>query len=95
MRGTDEVRAVDQVDVHVLVDNVVAPLERTHPSVVTELAVIAETGMPASRGADQCSGHHGLSLVVTARDGDGARTILFDAGPDPCAIERNGSRHTF
>ena len=43
-------------------------------------------------GEGLCSAHHGLSLAVTARVGAAERTILFDAGPDPYALERNVAR---
>jgi hypothetical protein len=43
-------------------------------------------------GEGLCSAHQGLSLVVTARLGAQERTILFDAGPDPYALERNVRR---
>jgi 7,8-dihydropterin-6-yl-methyl-4-(beta-D-ribofuranosyl)aminobenzene 5'-phosphate synthase len=43
-------------------------------------------------GEALCSAHHGLCLTVTAHlDGD-AHSVLFDAGPDPYAVERN-TRH--
>jgi len=43
-------------------------------------------------GEGLCSAHHGLSLVVTARLGSQERTVLFDAGPDPYALERSVRR---
>jgi 7,8-dihydropterin-6-yl-methyl-4-(beta-D-ribofuranosyl)aminobenzene 5'-phosphate synthase len=43
-------------------------------------------------GEGLCSAHHGLSLVVTARLGAQERSVLFDAGPDPYALERNVRR---
>ena len=49
-------------------------------------------GMTELAGEALCSAHHGLCLAVTAHRDSEARTMLFDAGPDPYALERNG-RH--
>ena len=49
-------------------------------------------GMTELAGEALCSAHHGLCLAVTAHRDSETRTVLFDAGPDPYALERNG-RH--
>ncbi|KAK5265171.1 hypothetical protein LTR96_009539 [Exophiala xenobiotica] len=39
-----------------------------------------------------CCGAHGLSLLVTATKGETTHTLLFDAGPEAEAFERNARR---
>jgi len=51
-----------------------------------------KAGMTTISGEAICTAHHGLSLVVTAHRDGTARTLLFDAGPEGYAIERNGGR---
>ena len=47
-------------------------------------------GMTELAGEALCSADHGLSLAGYGDRGAEARTVLFDAGPDPYALERNG-----
>ena len=47
--------------------------------------MLMAAGMTELAGEALCSAHHGLSLAVTAHRGAEARTVLFDAGPDPYA----------
>jgi 7,8-dihydropterin-6-yl-methyl-4-(beta-D-ribofuranosyl)aminobenzene 5'-phosphate synthase len=54
--------------------------------------VLISAGMQELTGEGLCSAHHGLSLAVTARLGAKERTVLFDTGPDPYALERNVRR---
>ena len=83
---------VDRLTVHVVVDNTTDMLSSRPKHVASELRVLMAAGMTELAGEALCSAHHGLCLAVTAhRDGE-ARTVLFDAGPDPYALERNG-RH--
>ena len=83
---------VDKLTVHVVVDNITDMLSTRPKHVASELRVLMAAGMTELAGEALCSAHHGLCLAVTAhRDGE-ARTVLFDAGPDPYALERNG-RH--
>lgn len=42
-----------------------------------------------------CCAAWGLSLVITTRIGDSSRSLLFDAGPEAYALERNGARLGF
>jgi 7,8-dihydropterin-6-yl-methyl-4-(beta-D-ribofuranosyl)aminobenzene 5'-phosphate synthase len=60
--------------------------------VASELQVLMAAGMTEMAGQGLCSAHHGLCLMVTARFGSEERTVLFDAGPDPYALVRNGAR---
>jgi 7,8-dihydropterin-6-yl-methyl-4-(beta-D-ribofuranosyl)aminobenzene 5'-phosphate synthase len=83
---------VDSVTVSVVVENTTDFLSTRPPHVTSELRVLIAAGMQELAGEGLCSAHHGLSLLVTARTGGQERTVLFDAGPDPYAIERNARR---
>jgi 7,8-dihydropterin-6-yl-methyl-4-(beta-D-ribofuranosyl)aminobenzene 5'-phosphate synthase len=83
---------VDAVTVSVVVDNTTDMLSTRPPHVASELRVLIAAGMRELTGEGLCSAHHGLSLLVTARMDGRERTVLFDAGPDPYAIERNARR---
>jgi 7,8-dihydropterin-6-yl-methyl-4-(beta-D-ribofuranosyl)aminobenzene 5'-phosphate synthase len=89
---TPGIVAVDALDVQVLVDNVTDPLSTNPDTVQSELARLLHAGMTVWSGEAICCPHHGLSLVLTARAGSSEHTILFDAGPEGYAVERNGSR---
>ena len=75
-----------------MVDNSSDMLSTHPPHIASELRVLISAGMQDLTGEGLCSAHHGLSLVVTARLGAQERTVLFDAGPDPYALERNVRR---
>jgi len=81
---------IDKLTVHVVVDNTTDMLSSRPRHVTSELRVLMDAGMTELAGEALCSAHHGLSLAVTAHRGAEARTVLFDAGPDPYALERNG-----
>jgi len=85
-------RQLDELTVHVLVDNVTDMLSSRPPHVTSEMRVLIEAGMTEMTGEALCCAQHGLSLLVTARFGSEKRSALFDAGPDPYAIERNVGR---
>ena len=85
-------RQIDRLTVHVVVDNTTDMLSSRPEHVTSELRVLMEAGMKEMAGESLCSAHHGLCLAVTAHAGEGTHTVLFDAGPDPYALERNG-RH--
>jgi 7,8-dihydropterin-6-yl-methyl-4-(beta-D-ribofuranosyl)aminobenzene 5'-phosphate synthase len=82
-------RQVDELTVHVVVDNTTDMLSSRPAHVVSELHVLREAGMQELRGEALCSAHHGLCLAVTAHLDGEAHSVLFDAGPDPYAVERN------
>lgn len=84
--------AADRVEVLVLVDNVTDHLSTNPEGVESEMAGLMKAGMTTIAGEHICCAHHGLSLLVTARRGDTAHTVLFDTGPEGYAIERNGAR---
>ncbi|HEX3037197.1 MAG TPA: MBL fold metallo-hydrolase [Thermodesulfobacteriota bacterium] len=85
-------RQIDRLTVHVVVDNITDMLSSRPGHVTSELRVLIEAGMKEAAGESLCSAHHGLCLAVTAHAGEETHTVLFDAGPDPYALERNG-RH--
>ncbi|MCZ6451675.1 MAG: MBL fold metallo-hydrolase [Deltaproteobacteria bacterium] len=85
-------RAVDKLTVHVLVDNTTDMLSSRPAHVIPELRVLMEAGMEELAGEALCSAQHGLALLLTAEVGQEKYTVLFDGGPDPYTIERNG-RH--
>ncbi len=83
-------RAVDALTIQVLVDNTSDMLSSRPPHVVPELRALLDAGMKRLAGQALCSAHHGLALLITAVVAGEKLTVLFDAGPDPYAIERNG-----
>jgi 7,8-dihydropterin-6-yl-methyl-4-(beta-D-ribofuranosyl)aminobenzene 5'-phosphate synthase len=85
-------KAVDRLDIQVLVDNVTDSLSSTPGFVTREWGQLQRQGMRLVTGASLCCANHGLALVITAHGPDGARTILFDGGPVDYAVERNGMR---
>jgi 7,8-dihydropterin-6-yl-methyl-4-(beta-D-ribofuranosyl)aminobenzene 5'-phosphate synthase len=85
-------QAVDALTVSVVVDNSSDMLSTRPAHIASELRVLISAGMKELTGEGLCSAHHGLSLAVTARFGAKERTVLFDAGPDPYALERNVRR---
>src|SRR5260221_12191353 len=85
-------QTVDALTVSVVVDNSSDMLSTRPPHIASELRVISAAGMQELTGEGLCSAHHGLSLAVTAGLGAQERTVLFDAGHDPYALERNVRR---
>lgn len=83
-------RQVDKLTVQVVVDNTTDMLSSRPAHVTSELRVLMAAGMKEMAGEALCSAHHGLCLAVTAHLGNDERTVLFDAGPDPYALVRNG-----
>ncbi len=92
MNPNASLKAVDAVDVVVLVDNVTDILSSVPDSVLHETAMLRRAGMPALSGEAKCCPHFGLSLVITARVGATDHTLLFDAGPEGYVIRRNGEK---
>jgi 7,8-dihydropterin-6-yl-methyl-4-(beta-D-ribofuranosyl)aminobenzene 5'-phosphate synthase len=82
-------RQVDGLTVRVVVDNITDMLSSRPEHVASELRVLREAGMQELAGEALCSAHHGLCFAVTAHLGGESRCVLFDAGPDPYAVERN------
>ena len=82
-----ELRAVDRLDVRVLVDNATDLVSSVPAGVEQETDRLDELA-----GERLCCAHFGLSLwIEVERDGRGG-AVLFDAGPEADAVERNGAR---
>jgi len=83
---------VDQLEFHVLIDNVTDSLSSAPSNVTLEWSALMRAGMRQMSGKCQCCANHGLALVVTATRGAVKHTVLFDAGPVEFAVEYNGTR---
>jgi len=84
-------KAVDSLEVQVLVDNVTDSLSTVPQGVTNEVPVLMKKGsLKIAAGEYRCCAHHGLSLVITARAGRDAQTLIFDAGPEAYTVTRNG-----
>jgi 7,8-dihydropterin-6-yl-methyl-4-(beta-D-ribofuranosyl)aminobenzene 5'-phosphate synthase len=85
-------RAVDRLEVLVLVDNVTDSLSTTPKNVVPEWPGLVTAGrMTVLSGEAICRAHHGLSLLLTAHVGDARHTLLFDTGPEGATLVRNAA----
>ncbi len=84
-------KAVEALEVQVLVDNVTDSLSTVPQGVTNEVPVLMKNGsLKVAAGEYRCCAHHGLSLVITARAGRDAQTLIFDAGPEAYTVTRNG-----
>jgi 7,8-dihydropterin-6-yl-methyl-4-(beta-D-ribofuranosyl)aminobenzene 5'-phosphate synthase len=79
-RLTSGLKAVDRVEVHVLVETEFAGLTRRRGA----SWVLA--------GNCLCCAAHGLACLVTVTHGRERRTLLFDSGPEDRTFEQNVSR---
>jgi 7,8-dihydropterin-6-yl-methyl-4-(beta-D-ribofuranosyl)aminobenzene 5'-phosphate synthase len=87
-----DLRAVDRLDVLVLIDNATDNLSTTPKHVVPEWAGLHAAGrLREISGAAICCAHHGLSLLLTAHVGDELHAVLFDAGPEGATLRRNAA----
>jgi 7,8-dihydropterin-6-yl-methyl-4-(beta-D-ribofuranosyl)aminobenzene 5'-phosphate synthase len=80
---------VDKLEIQVLVDNVTDSLSSVPKNVTHEMAYLRENGMMELSGECLCCGAHGLSLLITASQGNIKRTLLFDSGPEGEVFKRN------
>jgi 7,8-dihydropterin-6-yl-methyl-4-(beta-D-ribofuranosyl)aminobenzene 5'-phosphate synthase len=87
-----QLKAVDVLEVSVLVDNVTDGLSTLPRGVMSEGAVLQAKGLKVMSGHARCCANHGLSLVITARLGSDIQILLFDAGPEAYTFARNGDR---
>jgi len=87
-------KPVDSVDVQILVDNATDNLSSVPSFVETEFAGLGRRrrGNWVLAGSCLCCAAHGLSCLITARQGSATRTILFDSGPEDRTFEQNVSR---
>ncbi|TPG52060.1 MBL fold metallo-hydrolase [Sphingomonas glacialis] len=88
----NSLRAVDRLEITVLIDNRTDSLSSVPPEVTLEWNVLHQAGMNEMTGSCQCCANHGLALIVRAEIGAERRTMLFDAGPVDFAVEYNGTR---
>jgi 7,8-dihydropterin-6-yl-methyl-4-(beta-D-ribofuranosyl)aminobenzene 5'-phosphate synthase len=91
MSHTD-LRPVDRLEVCVVIDTALDILSTVPPDVSDEFDAIVRAGASELTGACTCCAAWGLSLVITAHIDGARRTLLFDAGPEAYAFERNTKR---
>ncbi|CAG8025826.1 unnamed protein product [Penicillium olsonii] len=100
-----DLEEVDSLEAIVIIDNELDPLSPPAPDTVQLAGNLGTIGMGSThnltdrgeackelRLGDVCCAAHGLSILVTATKGDQKHTILFDAGPEEEAWERNVKR---
>ena len=86
-----ELIPVDRVEVLVIVENLIDTHSSIPPSVEHEQTRLLRRGLRPD--ADRrCCAVHGLSCLVTAHRDGVSHTVLFDAGPESYAFERNVAR---
>ncbi|MBF6571323.1 MAG: MBL fold metallo-hydrolase [Candidatus Binataceae bacterium] len=83
---------IDKIEIHVLVDNATDSLSTIPAHAESEFAYLERNGMKELSGDCLCCACHGLSLLITATRGGHRHTVLFDAGPEEYAFERNSTR---
>jgi 7,8-dihydropterin-6-yl-methyl-4-(beta-D-ribofuranosyl)aminobenzene 5'-phosphate synthase len=83
---------IDTLEIHVLIDNVTDSLSTVSQHAESEFAYLSRNGMTELAGDRLCCACHGLSCLVTARRGALRHSVLFDAGPEDYAFERNARR---
>ncbi|KAJ6191545.1 hypothetical protein N7519_001566 [Penicillium mononematosum] len=96
---------VDSLEAIVIIDNELDPLSPPAPDTVQVSGNLGAIAMGSNhtltdrgdackelRLEDVCCAAHGLSILVTATKGGKKHTILFDAGPEEKAWERNVKR---
>lgn len=85
-------RAVDRLEVLVLVDNATDGLSTTPKHVVPEWSGLLAAGrLPVLSGEAICRAHHGLSLLLTVHVDGQAHTLLLDAGPAGSTLVQNAA----
>ena len=89
-----ELKPVDSVEALVLIDNVTDSLSSVPSFVETEFAGLRRRrhGYWILGGSCLCCAAHGLSCLITIRDGSRTATLLFDTGPEDRTFEQNVSR---
>jgi 7,8-dihydropterin-6-yl-methyl-4-(beta-D-ribofuranosyl)aminobenzene 5'-phosphate synthase len=85
-------RPIEACEVLVLVDNVSDLLSTVPDHITPEVPNVVKAGAGMLAGRCMCCAQWGLSLIVTARDGQRSKTLLFDSGPEGHGVERNGDR---
>jgi 7,8-dihydropterin-6-yl-methyl-4-(beta-D-ribofuranosyl)aminobenzene 5'-phosphate synthase len=85
-------KAVDSLEIIVLVDNTTDSLSSNPGFVETEFAFLRRHGMKWLSGACLCCAAHGLSCLIAIESAGERRAVLFDTGPDAWVFERNVTR---
>lgn len=85
-------RPVDRLEVCVVIDSTLDILSTLPTGVTDEFDTIVRAGARELTGSCLCCAAWGLSLVVTVHAGDTRHAVLFDAGPEEYAFERNARR---
>jgi 7,8-dihydropterin-6-yl-methyl-4-(beta-D-ribofuranosyl)aminobenzene 5'-phosphate synthase len=87
-------KAADSVEVQILVDNVTDNLSSVPSFVETEFAALGRRrrGAWVLGGDCLCCAAHGLSCLITIKNGGATHTVLFDTGPEDRTFEQNVSR---
>ncbi len=86
-----ELMPVDRVEVLVVVENLIDTHSSTPANVEHEQAGLLRRGLRPDAAA-RCCAVHGLSFLVTAHRDGKRHAVLFDAGPESYAFERNVTR---
>ncbi len=79
----------DTLEIQVLIDNVTDSLSSVPANVIHEMDYLSDNGMQELSGECLCCGAHGLSLLITATQGNSKHSILFDSGPEGEIFQRN------
>src|SRR5690349_13239136 len=82
-------RSINGLDVLLIVDNLTDSLSSGPNFVQSEFAGHWKRGMKLLSGRCLCCAAHGLSCLISAHNGSGSRSMLFDTGPDDWVFERN------
>jgi 7,8-dihydropterin-6-yl-methyl-4-(beta-D-ribofuranosyl)aminobenzene 5'-phosphate synthase len=85
-------RAVDRLEVCVVIDTALDILSTVPGCVTDEFDNVVRAGAKELTGSCLCCAAWGLSLLVTIHAGGTRHTVLFDAGPEEYAFERNSRR---
>ncbi|KAL4884817.1 cytochrome P450 [Aspergillus karnatakaensis] len=96
---------IDSLEAQILIDNDLDPMSTIAPDTVQVSGLMGHLAMQSPhhlddrgdahkelRMADICCSAHGLSILITATKGDRKHAILFDAGPEEEAWEKNVRR---
>ncbi|KAL3475070.1 beta-lactamase-like protein [Aspergillus californicus] len=96
---------VDSLEAHIIIDNELDPMSAISPDTVQVSGQMGTLAMRSPhnlndrgdahkelRMEDICCSAHGLSILLTATKGDKKHSMLFDAGPEEDAWERNVRR---
>lgn len=85
-------RPVDRLEVWTVVDTTLDLFSTAPPDVSAELTNLVRGGLRELGGAGLCCAAWGLSLLLRLTIDGAERALLFDAGPEAYALERNVAR---